>query len=326
MSVTSPQTGASTLSPAPHPDRLAQNLAQRKLLLEQGVPKEVMAPGTGSADARMDLKLLAHRTRKALAERWTAEAEARLAGLSSADLWAGTVQDGTARGFRVALEEALSLCAPAPAEDATTDRDADIIEGKDLARRRDILVASGGARIRFGRKTGILFVDRARGIHQQNCIWFEDRTDVGCLDGFVPKEGDRPRLFSPAFLKPKRLLHSRARDELLLEGRLGPRRRGYPCRLRIVGDKDQPGIRLTVTLDNQYSNHQLRIRFLGFQQPSYFRDPDFPPWELVHARGRTFLAATLLRACGRLRVGTDYVPVPEAQCLCQITHELGMGF
>ena len=56
----------------------------------------MMAPGPDSADARMDLKLLAHRTRKALAERWTAEAEARLAGLSSPDLWAGTVQDGTA--------------------------------------------------------------------------------------------------------------------------------------------------------------------------------------------------------------------------------------
>ena len=324
------------MSLAPHPDRLAQNLAHRKNLLEQGVPKEVILPGPGSADARMDLKLLAHRTRRALEERWTAEAEARLAGLSTPDLWAGTVQDGTARGFRVALEEALSLCAPSAPPTATDndeddpEPDADILEGKDLARRHDILVASGGARIRFGRKTGILFVDRQRDIHQQDCVRFEDQTDVGCLDGFVPKEGERPRLFSPGFLKPTRLLHSRTRDELLLAGRLGRRRHGYPCELRFLGRKHEPGIRLTVTIRNQHPNHRLRIRFLGFPQPQYLGlsmdSPDFPPWERVHAQGRTFLAATLLRACGRLKVGDDYVMVPEAQCLCQITHEFAIGF
>ncbi|MHC4853087.1 MAG: hypothetical protein ACYTF5_13820, partial [Planctomycetota bacterium] len=284
--------------------------------------------GPGSADARMDLKLLAHQTRRALKERWSAEAEARLAGLSSPDLWAGTIQDGTARGFKVALEEALSLCAPAPQHDPDPgpDPEDDVLEGKHLARRRDLLVASGGARIRFARKTGILFVDRKRNIHEDNCIWFEDRTDVGYLDGFVPKEKERPRLFSPAYLRPTRLVHGRARDELFLEGRLGRRRHGYPCHLRIVGRKDEDGIRLTVTIHNQHPDHRLRIRFLGFQQPDYFRDPDFPPWELVHTRGRTFLAATLVRACGRLTVADNIVTVPDAQCLCQISHKFGMGF
>lgn len=318
------------MSLAPHPDRLAANLAHRKLLLEQGVPKEVMLPGPGSADARMDLKLLARRARQALEERWTAEAEARLAGLSTPDLCAGTVQDGTARGFKVALEEALSLCALAIPRDTDADVDADILEGKDLARRRDILVASGGARIRFGRKTGILFVDRKRNIHQDNCICFEDQTDIGSLDGFLPKPGQRPRLFSPAFLRPTRLLRSRTADELLLAGRLGRRRHGYSCVLRFVGRKHEPGIRLTVTIHNQHPDHRLRIRFLGFPQPEYLGlstdSPTLPLWEKVHAQGRTFLAATLVRACGRLEVGNDYVLVPEAQCLCRITHEFAIGF
>jgi hypothetical protein len=322
------------MSLAPHPDRLAKNLAHRKLLLEQGVPKAVVLPGPGSADARMDLKLLAHSTRQAIDERWSAEAEARLAGLSTPDLWAGTVQDGTARGFKVALEEALSLCAPAPPADldvdVDADVDADILEGKDLARRRDILVASGGARIRFGRKTGVLFVDRKREIHQEDCIRFEDQPDLGSLDGFLPKPGQRPRLFSPAFLKPTRLLQSRTRDELQLTGRLGRRHHGYACALRFVGHKHEPGIRLTVTIDNQHQDHRLRIRFLGFPQPEYLGlstdSPTFPPWEKVHAQGRTFVAATLVRACGRLEVGDDCVMVPEAQCLCRITHEFAIGF
>lgn len=320
------------MSLAPHPDRLACNLAHRKNLLEQGgVPKEVMVPGPGSADARMDLKLLAHRTRQALAERWTAEAEARLAGLSTADLWAGTVQDGTARGFKVALEEALSLCARRPESDSGSepDPDAEILEGTELARQRDLLVASAGARIRFRPKTGILFVDRQRQIHEEDCIRFEDQTDIGCLDGFVPRPGERPRLFSPAFLKPTRFLRSRTRDELLLTGRLGRRRHGHPCALRILGHKHEAGLRLTVTIHNQHEDHRLRIRFLGFSQPDYLALSEdssaFPPWERVSARGRTFLAITLVRACGRLKVGNDHVPVPEAQCLCQITHELTLG-
>ena len=128
------------MSLAPHPDRLATNLAHRKNLLEQGISKDVFLPTAGSADARMDLKLLAHRTQRALEERWAAEAEARLAGLSTPDLSAGTVQDGTARGLKVALEEALSLCAPTAPDpraevDANADAElgADIIEGKDLA-------------------------------------------------------------------------------------------------------------------------------------------------------------------------------------------------
>ena len=83
------------MSLTPHPDRLALNLAHRARLLEQGVGDDVMQPGPGSADARMDLKILANKTRHGLRERWTAEAEARLAGLSSTDLWAGTIQDGT---------------------------------------------------------------------------------------------------------------------------------------------------------------------------------------------------------------------------------------
>ena len=119
-----------------------------------------------------------------------------------------------------ALEEAISLCSPEepPAElDSDTDK---VFTGKSLQRKRDILVASAGARVRYRRKTGILFVDRDSGIHSDDCIRFEDRTDRGDLDHFTPENGERPRLFSPAFLNPVLLRQGKSRDVLVQEGRL----------------------------------------------------------------------------------------------------------
>src|SRR5262249_5068277 len=143
----------------PHPDRLALNLAHRATLPADAWHGPFVAPDPGSDDARVDLKLLAFEVKRALAERGTPAAHARLAELIGPDLWAGTVRDGTARGMRVALEEALSLCAPPAASPERAPFDT-VLEQRELRRHRDLLVASGGARIRFSRKLGVLFVDR----------------------------------------------------------------------------------------------------------------------------------------------------------------------
>lgn len=306
----------------PHPDREAATLALRADPAGRG---SFQIPGPGSADARIDLKLLAWSANHALTKRGTETAVRRLAGLTGADLWAGTIQDGAARGFMAALEEAISLCAPEEPT-ADLDRDADkVYRGKSLQRKRDILVASAGARVRYRRKTGILFVDRENGIHTDDCIRFEDRSDLGDLDGFVPLEGERARLFSPAFLKPVLLRQGEGRDVLVQEGLLGRSARGYACKMITEGRKHERCIRLTVRIENRRQDHRLRIRFLGFQDPGHIEHHCMPVWETVREKGRSFLAASLVRACGRLRVGNGTVETPGAQCLGWIDHGFTIG-
>jgi len=315
-----------------HPDRLAQTLAQRSALAPQAENEPHDPPGPGSADARVDLKLLAFATVEALAERGTPAARARLADLEGAHLWAGTIQDGTARGFMVALEEAISLCAPPPEQpvDQGTDTQdvldgAAVFEGKQLRRKKDLLVAAGGARVRFSRQGGILFVDRDADVHTDNCVCFEDRTDAGTLDGFEPLENERPRIFLPGFLTPMRFEQNRKRDALLLQGRLGRGARGYPCRIQLEGRKDEHHVRMSVAIENRHCGHRLRIRFRGLADSVPIGSRGTPGWERVESAGHRFLAATLVRSCGQLVVGDKTVAVPGAQCLGWIRHEFTLG-
>lgn len=315
----------------PHPDRLAPTLAARALLPAAAFAGPFLLPRPGSADARIDLKLLAARARAALAAGGTSEAELRLQGLEGPDLWAGTVQDATARGFQVALEEVISLCRSAPAAAAApaaaglAGLAVDVATGRELARRKDILVASGGARMRWSRKLGIHFVDRERGLNLEDAIAFEDRSDRGTLDGFVPDPAERPRLYSPRFLQPVRHERGPDRDQLVLAGRLGPRARGFPARLTFEGRRDERALRLTLELENRCQDHRLRIRFVGFPESPPIRNAAALPLEPVsHDRGR-FFACTLVRACGQLEVGTEIVAVPSAQCLGTVRHEFTLG-
>lgn len=313
----------------PSPDRLATTLAQRAVLPAEAFAGPFQPPAPGSADARTDLKLLAFEAVQALTQRGTPEAEARLTELTGPDLWAGTVQDGTARGFMAALEEAISLCGAPPPEPPPPAPEqialGDVLAARDLRRGRDLLVASGGARIRFTRKRGILLVDRAHDVNVENAICFEDRADRGTLDGFEPVEGERARLFYPGFLKAVHWEHNEVRDLLLLEGRLGRGAGGFPCRMRIEGRPELSRVQMSVAIENRHPDHRLRIRFVGLPDDTLVASRGTPGWESVLHHGRRFLAATLVRACGRLRVGEDEIAVPGAQGLGWIEHRFWLG-
>ena len=307
-------------------------MAQRTVLRDNAgaLDSGKLPDASDAGDARAPLHLMRFETIRALRERGTEAAAAAMADLRSPDLDAGTIQDGTARGLMARLEEIQSLCKPPNesldwTQQATEDPHTRVYNGKDLRRQRDILVASGGARMRVSRKTGCLLVDRKRGIHEENCIQFEDQADAGCLDGFRPRDNERPRLFSPAFLRPAYLHQGPIEDRLILEGQLGRGAAGHPCRVTLVGRKDESGVRLSVWVLNRHLNHRLRIRFLGLRDRSYVSHRGTPGFELVHARGKTFLAATLVRACGRLRVGDGFQATPDAQLLAPIEHHFGLG-
>jgi hypothetical protein len=308
--------------PAPHPDRVARTLAERERLLAERPAGPFQQPGPGSADARLDLKLLRHAAEQALAARGTDAARARLAGLDGADLRAGTVQDGTARGLAVAYEEAISLCRPAPPPlPPAGDADARVAIGAELRRRKDLLVASGGSRIRFSRKRGVHFIGRDQGLNLEDCIWFEDRRDAGTLDAFAAVPDERPRLFRPAFLTPTLYSETKAETELRLEGTLGRGDWSQRCRITCVGRRDEPRVRLRVAVDNRLDDHRLRIRFWNFPPPAREVSATVPALERIEVGGRWFWATTLVRACGRLSVGDSLVPVPSAQCHGWIEHE-----
>lgn len=310
----------------PHPNRCATTLATRVPPEAGGGPYE--PPGAGSADARVDLKLLLFRARRALETRGTDAARARFRSVDEPDLLAGTVQDGVARGVAVALEEVVALCdgpEPPPPEDEPDEDGAERFEGRDLRRKKDILVASGGARIRWSRRGGILFVDRDHDVHEEDCIRFEDRRDLGDLDGFAGDPDERPRLFSPAFLRPVVLVHGARRHRLVLEGRLGRRADGYDCRIVFQGDSGESFVRMVVIVRNDRDDHRLRVRFIGCRDPRAIDSDGTPAFSTVRYRSRWFVAATLVRACGRLRVGDREVAVPGAQCHGTHRHEFRLG-
>ena len=311
---------------AQHPDRAATTLADRIRRIANGdhAGQEPSESAAAANDARVDLHRLWHAVDRALATRGTDAARDWLAGLDTPDLRAGTIQDGTARGLRARLEEAISLCEPM-SPDPDQDPDADVITGADLRRKRDILIASAGVRIRFSRKRGLHLVDRSRDINTPNFIQFDDQRDVGCLDGFVPAPDTRARIFSPAFLSAEQLVQGKTEDRLVLAGRLGRGREGFACRLTLIGRKAEPGIRLRIAIDNRLRDHRLRIRFVGAGNGSFVFHRGTPGFSTIRNGNRSFLAATLLRACGRLRVGATHVATPDAQMLGTIEHEFGLG-
>ncbi len=253
---------------------------------------------------------------------------ARFAAIDAPELLAGTVQDGVARGVLVALEESASLCRgsePPRAEDLPDPDDAEEFTGRDLRRKKDIVVASGGSRMRWSRRGGLQLVDREHEVNEEDCIRFDDRRDLGDLDAFAGDPHEKPRLFSPAFLKPVRLLQGRSGSRLDLQGRLGRRADGHPCSIVVLARADETQVRLIVRIDNQHDDHRLRIRFLGCRRPEAIESDGTPGFELVHAGHRHFVAATLVRACGRLRVDDELVPVPLAQCRGEHRHEFRLG-
>lgn len=311
------------MNPDPsHSDRNARTLAQRD-------PTASASEASPSGDARVDLQLLWFEADRALATRGTAAARAWLADYQTPDLRAGTIQDGAARGMMARLEEAISLCKPAPDSDAQPADDADYesapIIGKDLRRRREILVASAGTRIRFSRKGGIHIIDRERDVNVETCVWFDDHPDVGCLDEFVPQPDIKARVFSPAFLKPTALVQSKALDHLRLEGRLGRGSAGFPCILDLTGAKNEPGVRIRVRIENRHRNHRLRIRFRGLAQTDLLTARGTPGMRDVEHRSGGFRTATLLRACGKLRVDERWIETPGAQSIGWIEHTFGLG-
>ena len=307
----------------PHPDRLAPTLLQ--VQGTAGEPREgCRRPGAGSADCRIELKQQIYLARQAAAAcPAAAEHLAPFGEAEHPDLWAGTVQDGVARGFAARLEEACSL-APVTAEPATDDADAEVLTGKDLRRKRDLLVASGGARARFTRKAGLLVVDRARGVHSENCLWFEARRDRGTLDGFVAEVDERPRLFSAQFLQPQRYAVSAAGATLSLVGRLGRGEISWPCKLTLTGASHRSDLGVTVELDEAPEGWRLRSRFLGLL-PSFVRHECEPVREVVDGARGSFLADTLIRSCRRLDVGEQVVETPAAARPGALRHQFWLG-
>ena len=304
-----------------HPHRLAPTLAQ--LGVAEGAFE---APGAGSADCRIDLKLLQWRALEAA--RTSPKARARLAVFdptTHAHLWAGTVQDGVARGFAAALEEAASLApAAAPVDPFVGAEGLVDLQGRELGRKKDILVASGGARVRFGRKDGLLFVHREGGLHSANFLRFEDRADHGTLDAPRLDEAERPRIFSAQFLKAVRYRTCKAADELVLEGNLGRGRKGHGCRIVVRGHRGEQQLRLTIRVDNRHTDHRLRARFLGIPR-TVVAHCCTEVGEVVQNDAGGFVAFTLVRSVGALDTAHGGVPTPAAQCSGPIEHEFLLG-
>lgn len=264
--------------------------------------------------------------RHALETRGTDAARERLAGLDIPDLWAGTVPDPVARGFAVALEEALSLCDPLPADadaEALTFEPTDALPARDLKRRREFVVSSGGARVRFSRKAGVTLIARAADVVANDCVRFEDRTDLGDLDRFVPAAGQRPRIFMPNFLRAEALWENEHGSRLVVSGRLGRRPDGFPCTISFEARASEAVVRMRVRVHNAHQNHRLRIRFLGVGKVVHHAGT--PGWERVHVGNRTFDAGTLVRSVGQLRRDSEIIEVPEAQCIGWIEHEFLLG-
>ena len=308
-----------------HPDRLAATLANLPAAHDRRPSGTFESPGIGAADCRIDLKLL--QWRALAAAKGSEAAQAHLDALPRnrhPDLWAGTVQDGVARGFAVRLEEAIALAPPDEAVPTTDATDAEVFAGKQLHRKKDILVASGGARARFSRRTGVLLVDRAHDLHVENCLWFEARRDVGSLDGFRAVPDERPRLFSAQFLRPVRYVKADSHAELVLAGRLGRTTTSWPCRLRLQGFANEAALRVQIELSTPVIGWRLRSRFLGVPA-SRLHHACTPVREEVRTDHGGFVADTLVRSCSSLLVDGDPVDVPGAAQPGPVCHRFFVG-
>jgi hypothetical protein len=314
-------------TPLSHPDRLATTLATLPQARAGRPINDRPTAGPGAADCRIEGKLAQWLALRA-AQHSPAAAE-HLAAFSREEfpeLWAGTVRDGVARGFQVRLEEACSLAEAAPTTEPTTQQDSIATEftGKELRRKKDILVASAGCRVRFSRKGGLLFVDREHDVNSENCLWFEARRDAGTLDEFVGADDERARLFSAQYLKPQRFVQSKEFSMLELNGRLGRTAVAWPCRVVITGHTEQPNLLLTIELANTVPNWRLRSRFLGVP-PELVHHHCTPVRELVTTSVGSFVADTLVRSCSTLLVDGESVPVPDAASPRAICHTFSLG-
>ena len=328
-----------------HPDRLATTLATLQAARASRSTENSAPIGDGAADCRIDLKMAQWRAlRAAAASPAAAEHLASYDREQFPELWAGTVQDGVARGFQVRLEEASSLATalqiPPAAKDAEQGAAHDAMQaideaqpqtgkrsvfiGKELRRKKDILIASAGSRVRFSRKGGLLFVDREHDINSENCLWFEGRRDVGSLDGFVGADDERARLFSAQFVKPQRFVQSKHYSELELVGRLGRGAIGWPCRIVIIGDSSAANVQLTIELEATVPGWRLRSRFLGVPE-QLVHHHCMPVREVVTTEHGGFVADTLVRSCATLTVDGEPMPVPGAANPGAIRHTFSLG-
>lgn len=309
-----------------HPDRAAVTLANADDVRAHRGSGPFTVPGPGAHDCRIDGKLLQWRALQAAAKSSRALTHlARFDATTHPDLWAGTVQDGTARGFAAALEEAVALANLDHAEPLPPDGPSPAVTtGKDLRRRKDLLVKSGGSRVRFTRKEGLLYVDREDGQHSANCLRFEARTDRGTLDGFVADEAERPRLYSAQFLQPQRHVQGKGFTQLVLAGRLGRGPIGWPVELTVTGIETEPTLRLRLRVDNRMAGFRLRVRFLGIPSAAIAHECT-DVREVVQNDARGFVAFTLVRACGTLLVDGAPVAVPGALCHGTIEHTFRLG-
>jgi len=316
--------------PISHPDRAATTLATVDSVRAAGSGAGFATPEAGSRDCRIDLKLLAWKAQRACEQ--SAAARDRLAAFDPTehpDLWAGTVRDGTARGFCVALEEAIALAPANDEEAAAGPRQQDpapdqVFEGRQLRGKKDIMVASGGARVSFTRREGLLYKDRENGIHSTNCLRFEARADRGTLDAFAGDDATRPRLFSAQFLRPVHYVTAPGYAELRLAGRLGRSAIGWDTEIRITGRETEPTLRLEIRLGNTMNDWRLRARFLGIPS-SQITHECADVREVVANSAGGLTAFTLVRACGRLLVDGEPVAVPAAQCHGTIVHHFRIG-
>ena len=67
------------------------------------------------------------------------------------------------------------------------------------------------------------------------------------------------------------------------------------------------------------------MRFLGAPDQGLVFHSGTPGFQSIHTDRHRFLAATLVRACGRLRVGDGFVATPDAQLHGWIAHRFGLG-
>lgn len=309
-----------------HPDRLAATMAHLAAARALRPGRDFEPPGAGAADCRIDVKLAEWRALRA-AERSPAARE-HLAACDAAehpDLWAGTVRDGVARGFLVRLEEAAALAPPEPgAAPPTAPPDARVTVGKELRRRRDLLLASAGPRFRFARKTGLVFVDRGDAVHSANCFWFEARRDLGTLDGFVADPGERARLFSAQFLQPQQFVEHDAATELQLAGRLGRGPIGWRCRVTLRAERAAPDLGITIELHEIQPGWRLRCRWLGLPAAA-IAHACTPVREIVANERGGFVADTLVRSCTTLLVDGAPVAVPDAAGRAPLVHQFRIG-
>lgn len=308
-----------------HPDRLATTLATLPQARAGRSGGDYAPIGPGAADCRIEGKLAQWQALRA-AQR-SPVAAAHLAAYSPEEfpeLWAGTVQDGVARGFQVRLEEASSLAVVASPPQPQPDGSATEFTGKELRRKKDILIASSGCRVRFSRKGGLLFVDRTHDVNSENCLWLEARRDVGTLDGFVGADDERARLFSAQYLKPQRFVLGEQFSMLELSGRLGRTAISWPCRIVITGHVEQPNLQLTIELANTVPDWRLRSRFLGVPAELVHHHCT-PVRELVTTDVGSFVADTLVRSCSTLLVDGQPVAVPDAASPRAIRHTFSLG-